>query len=45
MGGPGSIEAWYKKGLAGDDLLHLKRVGYEIQGELFSSALIHFIEN
>jgi lysophospholipase L1-like esterase len=45
MGGANSIEAWHEKGLAGDDLLHFKKLGYEIQGELFSRALIHFIEN
>ena len=45
MGGANSIEAWHEKGLAGDDLLHFKKIGYEIQGELFSRALIHFIEN
>lgn len=45
MGGANSIEAWHEKGLAGDDLLHFKKLGYEIQGELFSWALIHFIEN
>ena len=45
MGGPNSIKEWNKKGLTGDDLLHFKRLGYEIQGELFSNALIEFIFN
>ncbi|HAF28852.1 MAG TPA: hypothetical protein DCG75_07365 [Bacteroidales bacterium] len=44
MGGENSIHDWYKKGLTGQDKLHFKRIGYEIQGELFAKALIDLIE-
>ncbi len=43
MGGENSIHEWYKKGLTGEDKLHFKRIGYEIQGELFAKALIDLI--
>ncbi|MBI9054100.1 MAG: hypothetical protein JEY96_09815 [Bacteroidales bacterium] len=45
MGGQGSINDWYKKGLTGEDKLHFKRLGYEIQGDLFTKALIDLIQN
>ncbi|MCD4833529.1 MAG: hypothetical protein K8R31_07015 [Bacteroidales bacterium] len=45
MGGENSILKWYKKGLCSEDKLHFKRIGYEIQGELFAKALIDLIEN
>lgn len=45
MGGPNSIKEWNQKGLTGKDMLHFKKSGYEIQGELFSKALIDFISN
>lgn len=44
MGGENSIKQWYNKGLAGKDRLHFKRIGYEIQGELFTKALLDLIE-
>jgi hypothetical protein len=44
MGGEKSILNWYEKGLSGEDKLHFKRSGYEIQGELFVNALIKMIE-
>lgn len=44
MGGLNSIKEWNQKGLTGKDMLHFKKVGYEIQGELFSNALIDFIK-
>ncbi len=45
MGGEQSILEWYEKGLSGEDKLHFKRAGYEIQGELFFNALMKMIEN
>ena len=45
MGGENSIIDWYKKGLTAEDKLHFKKIGYEIQGELFTKALIDLIEN
>ena len=45
MGGESSIENWYKKGLTGEDKIHFKKKGYEVQGELFVNALIKLIEN
>jgi lysophospholipase L1-like esterase len=45
MGGQGSINDWYEKGLTGEDKLHFKRLGYEIQGDLFTKALIDLIKN
>ena len=45
MGGENSINKWYEKGLTSEDKLHFKRIGYEIQGELFTKALIDLIEN
>jgi lysophospholipase L1-like esterase len=44
MGGENSITQWYSKGLTGNDKLHFRRAGYEIQGELFTEALINLIE-
>lgn len=35
MGGEGSIEAWYKQGLAAPDRLHLSKDGYKVQGRMF----------
>lgn len=35
MGGVGSIESWYKQGLASPDRLHLSKEGYKIQGRMF----------
>lgn len=44
MGGENSITDWYKKGLAAKDKLHFNKTGYEIQGALFTKALIDMIE-
>lgn len=44
MGGANSITDWYNKGLTGNDKLHFKPVGYRIQGDLFTKAFIHLIE-
>lgn len=41
MGGQGSIQKWYVKGLTSKDKLHLNRRGYELQGTLFSEALLN----
>jgi lysophospholipase L1-like esterase len=40
MGGPRSIQKWYKAGLAAKDKLHFDKTGYIIQGDLFSDALL-----
>ncbi|MCK5170637.1 MAG: hypothetical protein KAQ75_12225 [Bacteroidales bacterium] len=45
MGGENSILEWHKKGLCSEDKLHFKKIGYEIQGELFAKALIDLIKN
>lgn len=44
MGSNNSINEWYNAGLTGEDKLHLNPKGYRIQGELFSKAIINFIE-
>jgi lysophospholipase L1-like esterase len=44
MGGENSIIQWYSKGLTGNDKLHFRKSGYEIQAELFTEALINLIE-
>lgn len=40
MGGERSMERWHNNGLAGDDKVHFKAVGYRMQGELFYQALM-----
>ena len=40
MGGEGSINYWYEKGLTADDRLHFKKRGYEIQAGLFFDAFL-----
>ena len=35
MGGEGSIESWYRQGLASPDHLHLSKAGYKVQGRMF----------
>ena len=45
MGGESSIENWHKKGLTGEDKIHFKKKGYEVQGEMFVNALIQLIKN
>jgi len=44
MGGNNSMEDWHKKGLTGNDKLHFRKRGYEIQGELFVQALIELLK-
>jgi lysophospholipase L1-like esterase len=44
MGGENSIKQWHSNGLTGRDQLHFKRIGYEIQGELFTKAFLDLIE-
>lgn len=39
MGGYGSIQKWYARGLTAKDKLHLNRRGYELQGSLLMHAL------
>ncbi len=39
MGGMGSINKWFVKGLTSKDKLHLNRKGYEVQGNLLYQAL------
>lgn len=41
MGGNGSIQNWYRHGLAQGDRLHLTKAGYELQGSLLYDALIN----
>ena len=43
MGGENSMKEWYKMGLTGEDKLHFKKLGYEIQGELIAKAFIDLI--
>lgn len=45
MGGENSIEKWYQLGLTGNDKLHFRKLGYEIQGELFFSAFKILLDN
>lgn len=45
MGGNQSIINWYNKGLTGEDKLHFRKKGYEIQGDLFVKAFIKYINN
>lgn len=40
MGGLGSINKWYAKGLARRDKIHLSQKGYTLQGKLFFDAII-----
>ncbi len=40
MGGFGSINKWFSKGLTSKDKLHLNRAGYELQGLLLYEALM-----
>ena len=41
MGGDGSITFWLNNSLARKDKLHFTRAGYELQGDLFSQALLN----
>ncbi|MEZ4465880.1 MAG: GDSL-type esterase/lipase family protein [bacterium] len=40
MGGPGSIRAWRRQGLAGRDFVHLSGRGYALLGEALLGALL-----
>jgi lysophospholipase L1-like esterase len=40
MGGSGSIALWREHGLATTDMVHFTRDGYDLQGVLFSEALL-----
>ncbi|MFI5149303.1 MAG: GDSL-type esterase/lipase family protein [Bacteroidia bacterium] len=44
MGGRGSMKAWKKEGLVNPDYIHFLKGGYKLQGELFSKALVEFVE-
>jgi lysophospholipase L1-like esterase len=41
MGGPGSVEDWYTRGLAGTDKLHFTTLGYETIGK----TIVQHIQN
>jgi lysophospholipase L1-like esterase len=41
MGGPYSIDSWYRRGLVQSDMVHLNKAGYHAEGELFLSALLN----
>jgi len=41
MGGWGSLYAWYQNKLTLSDKLHFNKVGYAIQGQLFSLSLLN----
>lgn len=45
MGGLGSVQRWYARGLTAPDRVHLSRGGYELQGDLMFEALINAYEN
>lgn len=45
MGGYGSMGQWFTAGLAAKDRLHFSKPGYELQGELFYSAMMKGYEN
>jgi LysM repeat protein/lysophospholipase L1-like esterase len=40
-GGKGSMNQWYKRGLAQSDKVHLTTPGYTVRGELFLNALLN----
>ena len=45
MGGYGSINKWFARGLANKDHLHLTVAGYQLQGALLYNALMKTYEN
>jgi lysophospholipase L1-like esterase len=45
MGGYGSINKWFARGLANKDHLHLTVAGYQLQGSLLYHALMKTYEN
>jgi lysophospholipase L1-like esterase len=40
MGGSGTVGSWQKRGLAGRDLVHFTKDGYQLQGTWFSEAFL-----
>lgn len=40
MGGPNSIDEWFRQGYAQPDKMHLTQKGYTLQGQLFYRALM-----
>lgn len=45
MGGLSSIEQWSTLSMTSKDRVHLSRIGYQYQGELFYKAIMDFYEN
>ncbi len=45
MGGYGSINKWYTRGLTNKDHLHLTSAGYQLQGALFYDAILKSYSN
>jgi lysophospholipase L1-like esterase len=45
MGSAGSIKIWQKNALAGADLIHFTKEGYQLQGRLFFAALMDGYRN
>jgi lysophospholipase L1-like esterase len=45
MGSAGSIQLWQKSALAGPDLIHFTKEGYQLQGRLFFAALMDGYRN
>lgn len=44
MGGLGSMETWYKNGVARSDRIHFTNAGYEVVGNLFSESFFRHLE-
>lgn len=44
MGGENSILEWYNKNLSADDKLHFKKIGYHLQGDLFTNAFLNLFD-
>ena len=40
MGGKGSVGRWHKQGLISDDMLHPRREGLDLLGQIFSTAIL-----
>jgi hypothetical protein len=45
MGSAGSIQLWQKSALAGPDLIHFTKEGYQLQGRLLFEALMAGYQN
>ncbi|MEI6948678.1 GDSL-type esterase/lipase family protein [Paraflavisolibacter sp. H34] len=43
MGGEGSVVRWHAYGFAREDRIHLTPEGYRLQGKLFATAIINFL--